>query len=989
MRNMPPQGSRTRARLNRRALTAVILGALALVLAAFAPGTRVPVTAQGNSDGSIGGLHAKFTDVAGVRTRYYEEGQGEPMLLLHGGSTAGSSTANVWSRNIPGLARRFHVFAIDRLGSGLTGNAADNDYGTEAQARFAFQFIQMLKLGPLHLVGHSAGGGVALAMAAEHPGAFKTLAIIAHGGGGGVGRSADNPARLTVALQNCPDQNVYEGLKCRVEKLGWKADTFDPEYWQADEFMATQPKSREARNAIAGQAGDTRRAAGATAYREKIISLVRNDGVLKLPVLLYLGKNDVIDWDVREPAASLKSQMGMLDVLTAKNPTVQAIILNDSGHFMYREHVDEFNRDLAGFIDASTVQPASARLRASRPLARPDGAVDGLKAKFVDVGGVKARYYDEGKGEPMVLIHGGSTGGSSSANVWTRNIPGLARRFRVLAIDRLGSGLSDSSPTNEYDTPAQVEFVSRFIDALKLGPVHAVGHSGGGSVVLSLALEHPAQVRTLTVMAYGASSGRTSEDPSRLMEALQKCPDQNVYEGLRCRVEALAWHPDTFDPEYWAADAMMATLPSARAVRAAVAAASADPARTARNAAYREKTLERIRGGAIQVPVLMYLGKDDVIDWGIGEPIASLKVQKAMFEQVATKNRRAKLVILNDSGHFMYREHVDRFNRDLIGFLDHWKDHPEAVPPMAPRPDPDGSVGGLAAKFMNAGGVRTRFYEYGRGEPMVLLHGGSTAGANVWSRNIPGLATRFHVFAMDRLGSGMTARPKDGRYDNPAQVAFITRFIQTLNLGPVHLVGHSAGGAIAFYVAVEHPELVKTLTVVAHGPAMLRPGEGPTRLQPALDKCPDQATWEGRKCRVAALGYDSDTFDDEFWTADDYMVNLPDSPSRARVAGSTNEAETAAYRQRAWDRARKEGVPQVPILMYGGKQDVLDWNLKEGMASLYGELDFFEIVGAKNPRVKMTIVNKGGHFMYREHPEQFNQDLAAFIEFWKSNPAAR
>ncbi len=986
---MPFAPSVTRSRQRRTSAGRAVLAAVAIALAALVPGTGVPVEAQGTSDGSIGGLHAKFVDVNGVRTRYYEEGQGEPMLLLHGGSTAGSSTANVWSRNIPGLAKRFHVFAIDRLGSGLTGNAEDNDYGTEAQSRFAYQFIQTLKLGPLHLVGHSAGGGVALAMAAEHPDAFKTLAIIAHGAGGGAGRSADNPARLTVALQNCPDQNVYEGLKCRVEKLGWKADTFDPEYWQADEYMATLPKSREARAAIARQAGDAARAARSTAYREKIINAVRNDGVLKMPVLLYLGKDDVIDWDVREPAASLKSQMGMLDILSAKSADVRSIILNDSGHFMYREHVDLFNRDLVTFIDGSASRPeaAVARKPASRP--GPDGSVNGLKARFVDVRGVKARYYDEGKGEPMILIHGGSTGGSSSANVWTRNIQGLARRYRVLAIDRLGSGLSGSSPAGDYDTPAQVEFVSRFIDALKLGPVHAVGHSGGGGVVLNLALEHPEQVKTLTIMAYGASSGRTTDDPSRLMAALKKCPDQNVYEGLRCRVEALAWHPDTFDADYWAADALMATLPSARAVRAAVASGAADPARAARNAAYRRNTLDRIRGGAIQVPVLMYLGKNDVIDWGIDEPLASLKVQKSMFEAIAAKDRRAKLVILNDSGHFMYREHVDRFNRDLMGFLDHWRDHPEAVSPMAPRANPDGSVGGLAAKFTSVGGVRTRYYEYGQGEPMVLIHGGSTAGANVWSRNIPGLATRFHVFAMDRLGSGMAARPKDDKYDNPAQVAFITQFIQALKVGPVHLVGHSAGGAIAFYVAVEHPELVKTLTVVAHGPAMARPGEGPTRLQPALDKCPDQATWEGRKCRVAALGYDIDTFDDEFWTADEYMVNLPDSPSRTRVAGTTNAAETAAYRQRAWDRARTEGVPQVPILMYGGKQDVLDWNLKEGMASLYGELDFFEIIGTKNPRVKMTIVNKGGHFMYREHPEQFNQDLAAFIAFWKNNPGAK
>ena len=56
------------------------------------------------------------------RTRYYDAGQGDPIVMIHGGFTAGSSTANVFSRNIPALAKRFRVIAPDRLGCGLTGN---------------------------------------------------------------------------------------------------------------------------------------------------------------------------------------------------------------------------------------------------------------------------------------------------------------------------------------------------------------------------------------------------------------------------------------------------------------------------------------------------------------------------------------------------------------------------------------------------------------------------------------------------------------------------------------------------------------------------------------------------------------------------------------------------------------------------------------------------------------------------------------------------
>jgi pimeloyl-ACP methyl ester carboxylesterase len=132
------------------------------------------------------------------------------------------------------------------------------------------------------------------------------------------------------------------------------------------------------------------------------------------------------------------------------------------------------------------------------------------------------------------------------------------------------------------------------------------------------------------------------------------------------------------------------------------------------------------------------------------------------------------------------------------------------------------SIQGLTSKFVDVNGVRTRYYEMGQGEPMVLVHGGSTAGsstANVWSRNIPGLAKRFHIFAVDRLGSGMAANPlEDKNYSIQGQVEHIYQFIQTLKLGQVHLVGHSAGGGIVFFLAILHPEMVRTLTVVAHGP---------------------------------------------------------------------------------------------------------------------------------------------------------------------------
>jgi pimeloyl-ACP methyl ester carboxylesterase len=307
-------------------------------------------TADVKPDASIGGLKAKFIEVSGIKTRYYEVGRGEPVVMIHGGSMAGSSTANVFSRNIPGLAKRFHVFALDRLASGMTSNPReDKEYNYASEAEFVYQFIQTLKLGPVHLVGHSAGGGIALFMAIEHQDAVKTLVIIAAGPEDP--NAIAGPTRLDASLPKCPDQSQYEGLKCRVTILAWLPTTFDEEYWAADAFMASQPKTKEARAKLNAGAGEPLRTKEFPAYREKMLNRVKDDGVLQMPVLLYAAKNDVLDWSVNDPTAKLQRELALFDILAAKNTKVRMIIQNNAGHFMYREYPEQFNEDLVGFID--------------------------------------------------------------------------------------------------------------------------------------------------------------------------------------------------------------------------------------------------------------------------------------------------------------------------------------------------------------------------------------------------------------------------------------------------------------------------------------------------------------------------------------------------------------------------------------------------------------------------------------------------------------
>jgi pimeloyl-ACP methyl ester carboxylesterase len=275
---------------------------------------------------------------------------------------------------------------------------------------------------------------------------------------------------------------------------------------------------------------------------------------------------------------------------------------------------------------------------------------------------------------------------------------------------------------------------------------------------------------------------------------------------------------------------------------------------------------------------------------------------------------------------------------------------------------------------------------------MVMIHGGFTANsstANVFSRNIRGLAQNFHVFAVDRLASGMSGNPKSpSGYGYQGDVDFVYNFIKTMKLGRVHLVGHSAGGAIALYLALEHPEVVRTLTILAVGPE--NPPHGSNKLVGLLKQCPNQSTYNGLRCRAAMLAWLPTTFEEAYWKADEFMAELPKTQAaRATLAAHREELakEGTEIRDRMLERARTQGL-NVPVLMVAGADDVLDWPADQPYADLAGQRALFHIISEKDTRIQMIVIANGGHFMYREHPTEFNTYLTTFIHYWEKNPAA-
>ncbi|MGA7877205.1 MAG: alpha/beta hydrolase [Desulfoferrobacter sp.] len=115
------------------------------------------------------------------------------------------------------------------------------------------------------------------------------------------------------------------------------------------------------------------------------------------------------------------------------------------------------------------------------------------------------------------------------------------------------------------------------------------------------------------------------------------------------------------------------------------------------------------------------------------------------------------------------------------------------------------------------------YYEStGRGQPLLFIHGLGSSLRD-WERQVPFFSRNHQVITLDVRGHGRSDKPL-GRYSIQLFAADIAELIRLLGLAPVHIVGISMGGMIAFQMAVSKPELLKSLVVVNSGPEFVLHG---------------------------------------------------------------------------------------------------------------------------------------------------------------------
>lgn len=261
-----------------------------------------------------------------------------------------------------------------------------------------------------------------------------------------------------------------------------------------------------------------------------------------------------------------------------------------------------------------------------------------------------------------------------------------------------------------------------------------------------------------------------------------------------------------------------------------------------------------------------------------------------------------------------------------------------------PREGQDVSASlGLGSRWVNVGGIETHYSEAGTvdGPAVLLLHGGGPGmSAEIgFAPLFRPLAERgFHVLGPDQLSFGLTdtrplAWPVEGFL---SLVEHVAAFIDQMGLSRVHLIGHSQGSYVAARYALDHPDRVGAVVLMASGTigsamAVPNPANRGVKAVKAYD-----GTLDGLRNMLAALGSGNDTY------LGDRAEELFRNATRAGVAESRLVFEAARDRiesdpeqQRRFSlRDRLPGLKAPARFIWGKDDPVAPFEMAQQIADL-------------------------------------------------------
>ena len=285
----------------------------------------------------------------------------------------------------------------------------------------------------------------------------------------------------------------------------------------------------------------------------------------------------------------------------------------------------------------------------------PDARFAGLpgfafEPHYAEVDGVRMHYLDEGRGDPILLLHGEPTW----SFLYRTMIPALSGGFRCVAPDYIGFGRSDKwTEVGAYSFARHFSDLERFAEALDLRRITLVVQDWGGPLGLHYAVRHPDRVARLVILNTGLLSGEAetlSPGLVRWREYALRTPDLPIGQIIKRSVVDRARLSDAVVAAY---DAPFPTFPSKAGARAFPALIPTSPDAPG-GAAMRET-----RAG------LASWSKPALVCFSDSDPVFPPAAGQALAAQIPG----ARFELITGAGHFLQEEKGPEIAQRILAFV--------------------------------------------------------------------------------------------------------------------------------------------------------------------------------------------------------------------------------------------------------------------------------------------------------------------------------
>jgi pimeloyl-ACP methyl ester carboxylesterase len=250
-------------------------------------------------------------------------------------------------------------------------------------------------------------------------------------------------------------------------------------------------------------------------------------------------------------------------------------------------------------------------------------------------------------------------------------------------------------------------------------------------------------------------------------------------------------------------------------------------------------------------------------------------------------------------------------------------------------------------------GIQLYYERHGQGTPLLFIHGLGSSTRD-WAAQVAYFARAYQVITFDLRGHGQSDKPP-GPYSLPLFASDTAGLLRALGGEAAPVVGVSLGGGVAFQLALDAPDLVRTLTIVNSTPALVG---SPADIQQEIDRRVGIVRQVGMRAMGEALS-----------------PNLFPRPEHAalrqafveRWAANDPEAYIAAtLAMVGWSVRDQLGAIACPTLVIAADQDYSPLAVKEEYVALI-------------PDARLVVIRDAHHAVPVEKPEEFNTVLEAFL----------